>query len=59
VGVVKVKAPAGDGQGIVNIDGGSVVELVNINGRLITVNVDGTGMTSGWGISIGGYEERS
>jgi len=42
----------------VDADGGFAVELVNINGHVKHVDVDGTGGAPGWGISFGGYEER-
>ncbi len=59
VGASEVEAPVGGGQGIVHVDGGFAVKLVNLNGRMALVDVDGTCGASGWGISFGGYEERS
>ena len=59
VGVVEVEGPITGRWGIVNVDGGFVVELVNINGGVEFIDIDGTGVTSRWGISFGGYEERS
>ncbi len=59
VGVVEVEGPITGWWGIVDVNGGFAVELVNINGGVKFVDIDGTGGTSGWGISFGGYEERS
>ncbi len=47
--VVEVKGP----WGVVDIDGGFAVELVNINGGVIFFNVDGTGGTPRGRISFG------
>ncbi len=54
---VEVEATVGR-WGVVDADGGFAVELVNINGRVIFVDVNGADGTPGWGISFGGYEER-
>ncbi len=59
VGVVEVEGPITGQWGAIDVDGGLAVELVNINGGVECVDVDGTGGAPGWGISFGGYEERS
>ena len=55
---IEVKASR-DWWGAVDVVGGLAVELININGQMVLIDIDGTACASRRGISLGGYEERS